>query len=84
MYSPRSRPSHAPTRSKIRLIEGNAKCCHLKKLTYKGTLRQVFICLRPRTPYPPSPTHFKRVYGILIHRSIFLDDDIRFGVYIVN
>jgi hypothetical protein len=22
-----------------------------KKLTCKGTLRQVFICLRPRTPY---------------------------------
>ncbi len=25
-----------------------------KKLTCKGTLRQVFIYLRPRTPYPPS------------------------------
>jgi len=22
----------------------------------KGTLRQVFICLRPKTPYPPSYT----------------------------
>jgi hypothetical protein len=22
-------------------------------MTCKGTLRQVFICLRPRTPYPP-------------------------------
>jgi hypothetical protein len=32
---------------KIRLIEGNAKCRHLKKLICKGTLRQVFICLRP-------------------------------------
>jgi hypothetical protein len=29
-----------------------------KKMTCKGTLRQVFICLRPRTPYPPPPvTH---------------------------
>ncbi len=28
---------------KIRLIEGNAKYHHLKKLTCKGTLRQVFI-----------------------------------------
>ncbi len=28
---------------KIRLIETNAKCCHPKKLTCKGTLRQVFI-----------------------------------------
>jgi hypothetical protein len=43
---------------KIRLIEGNAKCCHLKKFTCKGTLRQVFICLRPRTHTPPPPhTH---------------------------
>ncbi len=30
----------------IRLIESNAKCRHLKKLTCKGTLRKVFICLR--------------------------------------
>ncbi len=28
---------------KIRLTEGNAKCCRLKKLTCKGTLRQAFI-----------------------------------------
>ncbi len=34
-------------RRKIRFIEGKAKCCHLKKLTFKGTLRQVFICLSP-------------------------------------
>ncbi len=37
-------------------IEGNEKCRHLKKLTCKETLRQVFICLRPRTPYPPPYT----------------------------
>jgi hypothetical protein len=42
-------------RRKIKLIEGNAKCRHLKQLTCKGTLRQVFICLRPSPPYPPSP-----------------------------
>jgi hypothetical protein len=36
-------------------VEGNAKCRHLKKLTCKGTSRQVFLCLRPRTPYPPPP-----------------------------
>ena len=30
-------------RRKIRLREGNAKYRHLKKLTCKGTLRQVFI-----------------------------------------
>jgi hypothetical protein len=35
-------------RRKIRLIEGNANS--------KGTLRQAFICLRPRTPYPPLHT----------------------------
>ncbi len=45
------------SRRKIRLIVGNAKCCHLKKVTCKVTLRQVFICLRPSTPYhaPPPP-----------------------------
>ncbi len=40
-------------RRNIRLIEGNAECrCffHLKNLTSKWTLRQVFICLKPRTP----------------------------------
>ncbi len=44
-------------RSKIRLIKGNAKCCHLKKLSCKGTLRQVFICLRlfQQNPIPPPP-----------------------------
>jgi hypothetical protein len=41
---------------KIRLREGNAKCRHLKKFTCNGTLRQVFICLIPRTPYPPPYT----------------------------
>ncbi len=32
-----------PERRKIRLIAGNAKCCHLNKLTCKGTSRHVFI-----------------------------------------
>ncbi len=41
--------------SKIRLIEGKAKFRHLNKLTCKGTLRLVFISLRPKTPYPPPP-----------------------------
>jgi hypothetical protein len=31
------------TRRKIRLIKSNATCRHMKKLTSKGTLRQVFI-----------------------------------------
>ncbi len=42
-------------RRKIRVIEGNAKCRHPKKLTCKVTFRPVFICLRPRTPTPPPP-----------------------------
>jgi hypothetical protein len=50
----------------LRLIKGNAKCRHLTKFTCKGTLRQVFICLRPRTPYPPY-TLCIRVYSIRFH-----------------
>ncbi len=34
---------HGLHRRKIRLIEGNAKCRHLKRSVCKGTLRQVFI-----------------------------------------
>jgi hypothetical protein len=36
-------------RRKIRLIESNAKCRHLKKFNCIGTLRQMLICLRPPT-----------------------------------
>ncbi len=54
-------------RRKIRLIEGNARCRHLKILTCKGTLRHVFICLRPRTQYhPPLHTVYVYTYSILI------------------
>jgi hypothetical protein len=38
-------------RRKLTLLEDNAKYRHLKILTCKGTLRQVFICLRLRTAY---------------------------------
>jgi hypothetical protein len=31
---------------KVRLIESNAKCRHLKKFACNGTLQEVFICLR--------------------------------------
>jgi hypothetical protein len=48
---------------KIRLKKGNKKCRQLKKLTYKGTLRQVFICLRPRTTYP---LHNVNVYTVFL------------------
>ncbi len=45
-------------RRKTRLKEDNAKFCHLKIVfTCNGTLHQVFICLRPRTPSPPPPLH---------------------------
>ncbi len=50
-------------RRKIRLIESNAKCRHLKKLICKGTLRQ-----RPEAHNIPPPLHTVYVYTvILIH-----------------
>jgi hypothetical protein len=50
-----------------RLIEGNAKCRHLQKLTYKETLRQVLICLRPRSPNSlPPPLHTVYVYTVYL------------------
>jgi hypothetical protein len=33
-----------------------------KKLACKGTLRQVFICLRAKNPIPPPPLHSVYVY----------------------
>jgi hypothetical protein len=55
-------------RRKIRLIECKAKCRYLKKLTCKGTLRQVFTLPEasspPMTPYS-SP--YTLLYSILIH-----------------
>ncbi len=44
-----------------------SKMSSSNKLTCKGALQQVFICLRPRTPSPP--THCIRVYNILIQYS---------------
>ncbi len=43
LTNPFSKKRERKYRRKIRLIEVNAKCRHLKKLTCKGTLRQVFI-----------------------------------------
>ncbi len=54
----------AKKRRKIRIVGGNAKCRHLNKLTSKGSLRQVIICLRPRTPYPPTLTVY--VYTVYL------------------
>ncbi len=48
---------------KTRLIEDNAKCHHLKELTYKGNLRQMFILLWPRSPsLPPHTIYVYTVY----------------------
>jgi hypothetical protein len=59
---------------KIRIIEGNEKCRRLKKLTCKGNLRQVFICLRPRTPYPlPLHTvHVQFVHTVRVYSTVYL------------
>ncbi len=57
----------------IRLIEDNAKCRHLKKLTCKETLRQVlYLSEAPSPPMGYDPychplTHCIRVYSKLIH-----------------
>ncbi len=58
-------------RRKIRLIESNAKCRYLTKLTCKVTLRQVFylpeVPSPPLTPTTPYKLYCIRVYSILIH-----------------
>ncbi len=59
---PADSPAITMHRRKIRLIEGNAKCRHLKKWTFKGTLQQVFICMRARKPYPPPLLHTVYLY----------------------
>ncbi len=44
-----------------------------KKISCKGTLRQVFICLRPRTPYPPLPlNNVLAIYGPLIYMALYI------------
>jgi hypothetical protein len=69
-----------------------AKCRHLTKFTYKGTLRQVLICLNPPLTYRIHTCTFSHREGgegylhtinfdkhlplSLHYRSIFLDDDI--------
>ncbi len=53
-------------RRKIRLMRSNAKYRLLKKITCKGTSRQVFICLRPRIPYPLTPLLTVYVYKIYL------------------
>ncbi len=56
---------------KIRLLEGNAKCRYLKKLTCKGASRQVFTVFvlgpEPQTPPPPYILYTCIQYTVLIH-----------------
>ncbi len=54
-------------RRKIRLIEGNAECHHLKRLTCRGTWREVFLSVWGPEPHAPPLKHCTRVYSILIH-----------------
>jgi hypothetical protein len=63
-YTSIKHPVQYFTRRKIRLLEEIAKCRHLKKLTCKGTLRQLFIYPRPRTPSPPPPLHTVMYMGV--------------------
>jgi hypothetical protein len=52
-------------RRKIRLIEGNAKCHHLKKFTCNGTLRHVVIS-EAQNPISPPPLHTVYMYTIYL------------------
>ncbi len=68
--SSRSRRLESSVKSrKIRLIESNAKCRYLKKLTCKGTLWQVFYLSEspcpPMTPYS-RPLHTVYVYTVYL------------------
>ncbi len=57
-------------RRNIWFIDGNAKCHQLEKLTCKVTLRQVFICLRPRISYPtPLYTLHTCIQSTCSHRE---------------
>ncbi len=64
-------------RRKITLIESNAKCRYLKKLTCKETVRQVFYLSEapspPMTPYPPArrggELTGEKVRGALVHKA---------------
>ncbi len=62
------RGAESLVRWKIRLIEGNAKCRHLKNLNCKKTLRQVFICLQNTLP-PPPYTLFTCIQYTYSHRE---------------
>ena len=60
-------------RRNIRLIECNAKCCYIDKLTGKGTLRQVFYLSEapspPMAPYYPLYTMCACIQYTYLHRE---------------
>jgi hypothetical protein len=54
---------------KIRLIECNAKCRHLKNCPVKGLCCRCLSVWGPEPHTPPPLTHCIRVYSILIHKG---------------
>jgi hypothetical protein len=57
-------------RRKIRLCDRmQCQMSLSNKFTCKGTLQQVYICLRPRTPYPPSYTLYKCIQYTYSHKK---------------
>jgi hypothetical protein len=51
----------------MNFIDTKAKCRHLNKITCKGTLRQVFICLIPPPPLPRYTLYTVRQYVLYVH-----------------
>jgi hypothetical protein len=56
-------------RRKIRLIEDNAKCGHLKKLTCKGTMRRSIYVWVPEPHHTPPPLHTVYVYIVYLFKQ---------------
>ncbi len=68
--------THVAQRRKIKLTESNARCRYLKKLTCKGTLRQVFYLFEASSPpmthctsAPPPPLHTVYMYVYAVYRE---------------
>jgi hypothetical protein len=49
-------------------VESNAKCRYLRKITCKGTLKQMFyLSEAPMTPYPLPLTHCTVLYTCIVY-----------------
>jgi hypothetical protein len=57
----------------INYTDTKAKCRHLNKFTCKGTLQQVFICLRP-PPLLPMTRPVHTVYVYTVHVYLFTQE----------